>query len=107
MPLLVYKPYCTCGINGRSSTQTRNRHLNGGTFYDCYQTLDGRYLSIGGLEPQFFMAFANAIERPDLISLSIRHDAEAVTIVKTAISEAIAKKHSVNGKRFLLPSKPA
>ena len=66
--------------------------LNGGTFYDCYQTLDGRYLSIGGLEPQFFMAFANAIERPDLISLSIRHDAQAVTIVKKAISEAIIKK---------------
>ncbi len=66
--------------------------LNGGTFYDCYQTADGRYLSIGGLEPQFFMAFAHAIERPDLISLSIRHDVEAVTIVKTAITEAIAKK---------------
>lgn len=66
--------------------------LNGGTFYDCYQTSDGRYLSIGGLEPQFFMAFANAIARPDLISLSIRHDAEAVNIVKTAITEAIGQK---------------
>ena len=38
------------------------------------------------------MAFANAIQRPDLISLSIRHDAQAVTIVKAAISEAIIKK---------------
>lgn len=66
--------------------------LNGGTFYDCYQTADGRYLSIGGLEPQFFMAFANAIGRPDLIPFSIRHDEEAVTFVKTAIREAIVQK---------------
>lgn len=66
--------------------------LNGGTFYDCYQTADGRYLSIGGLEPQFFMAFANAIGRPDLIPFSIRHDEEAVTFVKTAIREAIIQK---------------
>lgn len=66
--------------------------LNGGTFYDCYQTADGRYLSIGGLEPQFFMAFANAIARPDLIPFSIRHDEEAVTFVKTAIREAIIQK---------------
>jgi len=75
--------------------------LNGGTFYDCYQTADGRYLSIGGLEPQFFMAFANAIGRPDLIPLSIRHDEEAVSFVKAAIREAIIKKHLMNGLLFL------
>ena len=66
--------------------------LNGGTFYDCYQTADGRYLSVGGLEPQFFMAFANAIGRADLIPLSIRHDDEAVSFVKAAIREAIIQK---------------
>ena len=66
--------------------------LNGGTFYDCYQTADGRYLSVGGLEPQFFMAFANAIGRADLIPLSIRHDEEAVSFVKAAIREAIIQK---------------
>lgn len=66
--------------------------LNGGTFYDCYRTADNRYLSIGGLEPQFFMAFAQTINRPDLIPLSIRHDREAVTTVKTAITDAISQK---------------
>jgi len=66
--------------------------LNGGTFYDCYQTADGRYLSVGGLEPLFFMAFANAIGRADLIPLSIRHDGEAVSFVKAAIREAIIQK---------------
>lgn len=37
--------------------------LNGGSFYDCYETSDGRYLSVGGLEPQFFLQFCHAIGR--------------------------------------------
>jgi crotonobetainyl-CoA:carnitine CoA-transferase CaiB-like acyl-CoA transferase len=41
--------------------------LNGGSLYDFYETKDGRYISFGGLEPQFFAAFCQAIERPDLI----------------------------------------
>ncbi|SHH50450.1 Crotonobetainyl-CoA:carnitine CoA-transferase CaiB [Anaerosphaera aminiphila DSM 21120] len=42
--------------------------LNGGTFYDFYETRDGRYLSVGSLEPKFFNLFANAIELPELIN---------------------------------------
>lgn len=40
--------------------------LNGGTFYDFYETKDGRYLSVGSLEPKFFNLFAHAIELPEL-----------------------------------------
>ena len=42
--------------------------LNGGSLYDFYETKDGKYLSFGGLEPQFFSAFCETIGRPDLIS---------------------------------------
>lgn len=42
--------------------------LNGGSLYDFYETKDGKYLSFGGLEPQFFQAFCEAIGRPDLIA---------------------------------------
>ncbi len=42
--------------------------LNGGSLYDFYETRDGKYISVGGLEPQFFSAFCEAIGRPDLIS---------------------------------------
>ena len=41
--------------------------LNGGSLYDFYETKDGQYISFGGLEPQFFAAFCQAIDRPDLI----------------------------------------
>jgi crotonobetainyl-CoA:carnitine CoA-transferase CaiB-like acyl-CoA transferase len=40
--------------------------LNGGSLYDYYETRDGRYGSFGGLEPQFFNAFCQAIGRPEL-----------------------------------------
>ncbi|MGO9021634.1 MAG: CaiB/BaiF CoA transferase family protein [Syntrophobacteraceae bacterium] len=41
--------------------------LNGGTLYDYYETKDRKHISFGGLEPQFFANFCNAIGRPDLI----------------------------------------
>jgi len=40
--------------------------LNGGSLYDYYETKDGRYVSIGALEPQFFASFCDVIGRPDL-----------------------------------------
>ena len=41
--------------------------LNGGSFYDFYETADGRHISIGSLEPKFFQSFCQAIGRPDCI----------------------------------------
>ena len=40
--------------------------LNGASLYDYYETKEGRHLSFGGLEPQFFSAFCDVIGRPDL-----------------------------------------
>ena len=40
---------------------------NGGFLYDFYETSDGKYMSVGCLEPKFFAAFCKAIEREDLI----------------------------------------
>jgi len=42
--------------------------LNGGSLYDYYKTKDGKYISFGGIEPQFFTNFCNVIGRPDLIA---------------------------------------
>ncbi len=40
--------------------------LNGGSLYDCYATKDGRYLSVGGLEPKFLADFLQGIGKPEL-----------------------------------------
>ena len=45
--------------------------LNGGCLYDFYETLDGRYLSLGALEAIFFNSFCQAISRPDLMPTGI------------------------------------
>lgn len=47
--------------------QRESEFLNGGCLYDFYQTADDRYLSFGGLEPQFFSAFCKTIGCEDLI----------------------------------------
>lgn len=45
--------------------------LNGGTLYDLYETADGRHLSIGSVEPQFYMRLCRAIGREDLADSGI------------------------------------
>ncbi len=36
------------------------------SFYDYYETADGRYLSVGSLEPQFIHGLAQILELPIL-----------------------------------------
>ncbi len=41
--------------------------LNGGfACYNVYETRDGRFMALGALEPQFWAAFCQAVNRPDL-----------------------------------------
>src|SRR5690606_38924295 len=44
---------------------------NGGSFYDYYRTRDGRWLSVGSLEPQFMQQFCAALGRPELAALGL------------------------------------
>lgn len=41
-------------LAGGPTPQPGQEMLNGGSFYDYYQTADGRFLAVGGLEPQFY-----------------------------------------------------
>jgi alpha-methylacyl-CoA racemase len=54
-------------LDGKEPVREGER-LNGGSLYDFYETKDGYYMSLGGLEPQFFKTFCERINRPDLIS---------------------------------------
>ncbi len=66
--------------------------LNGGSMYDYYRTRDGRYLSIGSLEPKFWQRFCSAVGRPDLAAHwelpgprmdSIKEEIRSVILEKT------------------------
>ncbi len=41
--------------------------LNGGHYYDYYPTKDGRYISVGSLEPQFFAQFIQGAGIGDIV----------------------------------------
>lgn len=66
--------------------------LNGGSFYDCYRTRDGRYLSVAGLEPQFFSQFCQAIGKPELTNRGISMGREDVDALKAEIGAVIASQ---------------
>lgn len=56
-----------CLVGGEAPTYA-SMPLNGGTHYGFYETADGRYLSVGSLEPKFWEAFCRGIGREDLIA---------------------------------------
>ena len=39
--------------------------LNGGGIYDFYETSDGRFMSVGSLEPKFFAALCEGLGHPE------------------------------------------
>ena len=54
--------YLACGVEpGRES-----HVLNGGSFYDYYRTRDGRWMSVGSLEPAFMQQLCATLGRPEL-----------------------------------------
>lgn len=66
--------------------------LNGGTFYDYYQTSDGRWLSVGSLEPQFSARLCDTLSLSDMKSLALSQKPEDQQALKAAIKEKIAAK---------------
>ncbi|SDK01873.1 CaiB/BaiF CoA transferase family protein [Microbulbifer yueqingensis] len=52
-------------LAGAGEPQPGGELLNGGSFYDYYRTSDGRYLSVGSLEPQFAEQFFLGIGHPE------------------------------------------
>ena len=79
-----------CAVGGDSPEQERML-LNGGTFYDYYETGDGRYLAVGSLEPKFWRGFCQAIRRPDLIEAAMAAAGDQATL-KAEIQREISKR---------------
>ena len=72
-----------------SSPQAGEEMLNGGIFYDYYQTRDGRWLSVGSLEPKFAQGFFAAIGYPEWTERTMVRDAMAQKKLKKDIGAVI------------------
>lgn len=80
--------YLACGVEPEPGRML----LNGGTFYDYYRTKDGRYFSVGSLEPQFRKLLCAGIGRPELDKVSLSENPEDLRAFKEAIRNAFLSK---------------
>jgi len=74
-----------------SWTTERGTNLldSGAPFYDVYETSDGRWMSVGGLEPQFFAAMEMVLGIDDLPD---RHDLAAWPELRKILGETFRSK---------------
>jgi alpha-methylacyl-CoA racemase len=75
---------------GAWSTRRGTNLLDSGApFYDVYETSDGRWMSVGGLEPQFYAAMEQAMGLTDLPD---RYDVSQWPALRAVLAEAFATR---------------
>lgn len=68
-------------LAGQPSPAPGQALLSGGVpCYNVYETADGRYMSLGALEPKFWEGFCHAVEREDLLGSG--YDSSAIEDVR-------------------------
>ncbi len=63
--------FSAAGFLAGGKEPERGDFLTGGALYDYYATADGRYLSVGPIEPKFFSAFCEGIGCSDISGTGI------------------------------------
>ena len=79
-------------LAGNTKVEPETGPLNGGSFYDYYQTKDDRYLAIGGIEPQFVRGLAHILDLPVLVEGNKSFDQLDTQLIKPLIQEKILQK---------------
>jgi len=77
----------SASLAGQTPQAPEQGMLNGASFYDYYETKDGRYFSVGSLEPQFMAGLAAALDLPILLAKGASFDPEDRQAVKQALQE--------------------
>lgn len=61
-------------------------------WYDVYETADGRYVTLAALEPRFFQAFCEEIERPDLVESHLTPDSAERAALREELSSIFGER---------------
>ena len=80
--------YLACGVEPGMEQQA----LNGGSFYDYYRSRDGRWLSVGSLEPVFMQQLCQALGRPELAAQGLSPVAEQQQVLKRALQSEFEQR---------------
>lgn len=80
--------YLACGVEPKPEGTA----LNGGTFYDYYETKDGRYFSVGSLEPHFRKQLCEALGLPHMLNIAASMKRDDVRLFKEAVQKKFLEK---------------
>ncbi|RLU08478.1 carnitine dehydratase [Pseudomonas prosekii] len=79
--------YLACGVEPECEEQM----LNGGSFYDYYRSRDGRWMSVGSLEPAFMQQLCSALGRPELAAQGLSTKPEQQQALKNELKMEFEK----------------
>ncbi|PEL04373.1 hypothetical protein [Bacillus sp. AFS017336] len=79
-------------LKGGITPKLESTMFNGGIFYVYYETKDGRYFSVGSIEPQFRKLPCEGIKREDLIELSFSLKSEDMIAFKEEVKATFLTK---------------
>lgn len=79
--------YLACG----EEPGWEDQMLNGGSFYDYYRSRDGRWMSVGSLEPAFMQPLCTALGRPELAAQGMSPRPEQQRALKEALKVEFEK----------------
>ena len=79
-------------LAGEQLARPESNPLNGGSFYDYYETKDGRYLSVGSLEPKFLIGLARILEEPKIQQLGMQHTLAEQKMMKAILTDTFLSK---------------
>ncbi len=82
-------------LGGEVEPTAESNMLNGGSFYDYYETSDGRFMSVGSLEPQFLKQICEALDLTSLLSLAASPKPNESKQFKDALKETFLR-HDFN-----------
>lgn len=79
-------------LAGDKAPELSGTMLNGGIFYDYYETSDGRHISVGSLEPQFCKQLCEALGKPDWFERAMNYNPEVQAELKQDLIAAFKQK---------------
>ena len=80
--------YLACGVE----PEWESHVLNGGSFYDYYRSRDGRWMSVGSLEPGFMQQLCETLGRPELAAQGLSPKPEQQKALKQALKIEFEKR---------------
>ncbi|MCH7336562.1 CaiB/BaiF CoA-transferase family protein [Acinetobacter sp. NIPH 2699] len=90
----------SASLAGQTPQAPEHSMLNGASFYDYYETKDGRHFSVGSLEPQFMAGLAAALDLPILMAKGASFDLEDRQAVKHALQEKFKTQDFADWQRL-------